>query len=115
MRSPLRMIDGRIIHGWLPGISLAVLIAGLSSCAVGPDYKRPALDTPGNFRGSPIAASTNSFADLPWWEVFKDPTLQELVRVAFTNNYDLRIAIARVEQSRAIQEQNRALFLPQRD
>src|SRR4051812_26358155 len=95
------------------------LVLGLlmlaSGCAVGPNYKRPKVDLPEHFRFEPIPAGTNSLAELPWWEVFKDPTLQELIRVAFTNNYDLRIAIARVEQSRAVLEQNRALFLPQLD
>ncbi len=97
---------------WLPSFVFLIVLCG---CAVGPNYKRPALETPGNFRGAPVLASTNSFADLPWWEVFKDDTLQALIRTAFTNNYDLRIAIARVEQSRAILEQNRALLLPQLD
>jgi multidrug efflux system outer membrane protein len=54
-------------------------------------------------------------ADLPWWQVFKDENLHELIRAAVTNNYDLRIAISRVEQSRAILMENRALFFPQLD
>ena len=57
--------------------------------------------------------STNSLADLPWWAVFKDPTLQDLIRVALTNNYDLRVIVARVDQARAIQVQARSQFLPQ--
>jgi len=42
------------------------------------------------FRDAPSAASTNSLADLPWWSVFKDQTLQNLIQTALTNNYDLR-------------------------
>src|SRR6185369_3304387 len=105
---------GRVL-GLIPfaGILLVGLIQ--TGCSVGPNYKRPALDVPNAFRGPVLPASTNSLADLPWWEVFKDETLQNLIRTAFTNNYDLRIAIARVEQSRAILEQNRGLFLPQAD
>ena len=57
--------------------------------------------------------STNSFADLPWWGVFKDPVLQDLIRVALTNNYDLRIILTRVDQARALQMQARSQFLPQ--
>jgi len=70
---------------------------------------------PSEFRGPAIPAATNSLADLPWWETFKDENLHELIRAALTNNYDLRIAIARVEQSRAILMENRALFFPQLD
>jgi len=84
-------------------------------CAVGPNYKRPSLNTPSEFRGSASTSATNSLADLPWWEIFKDETLHELIRTALTNNYDLRIAIMRVEQSRAVLIENRAAFFPQLD
>ena len=85
----------------------------LTGCAVGPNYQRPAVNTPAAFRGGPDVVSTNSFADLPWWGVFKDPALQDLVRVALTNNYDLRITLTRVDQARALQAQARSQFLPQ--
>jgi multidrug efflux system outer membrane protein len=90
-----------------------LLLLLLAGCAVGPNYKRPPLDVPANFRHEPAAAATNSLADLPWWSVFKDATLQDLIRAALTNNYDLRIAVARVEQARAILAENRSLFFPQ--
>jgi len=82
-------------------------------CAVGPNYKRPPLNLPGEFRGPSENAVTNSLADLPWWETFKDENLHDLIRAALTNNYDLRIAITRVEQSRAILMENRAAYFPQ--
>src|SRR5579862_8138018 len=90
---------------------LAILI--MTGCAVGPNYKRPAVNTPATFRGGPDSVSTNSFADLPWWGVFKDPALQDLVRTALTNNYDLRITLTRVDQARALQAQARSQFMPQ--
>ncbi|MDB6057525.1 MAG: transporter [Verrucomicrobiales bacterium] len=86
-----------------------LLIAG---CAVGPNYKRPKTNTPETFRGSNETV-TNSFGDLPWWEVFHDEPLQHLIRVALTNNYDLRIAVARVEQAHQIVIENRASLFPQ--
>lgn len=86
-----------------------LLIAG---CAVGPNYKRPNINAPEMFRGSSDTA-TNSFGDLPWWEVFHDEQLQHLIRVALTNNYDLRVAVARVEQAREIIAENRAGLFPQ--
>src|SRR5271170_1449361 len=70
-------------------ICLALLL--LAGCAVGPNYKRPPVGAPDAFRGE-TPAGINSFADLPWWGVFRDEKLQELIRVALTNNYDLRIA-----------------------
>jgi multidrug efflux system outer membrane protein len=85
----------------------------LAGCAVGPNYKRPAVNAPAGFRDAPELVSTNSFADLPWWGVFKDPVLQDLIRVALTNNYDLRIILTRVDQARALQMQARSHFLPQ--
>src|SRR5208282_6603968 len=78
-----------------------------------PNYKRPAVITPDTYRDSSNQVSSNSLADLPWWGVFKDPVLQDLIRVALTNNYDLRIILTRVDQARALQMQARSQFLPQ--
>jgi multidrug efflux system outer membrane protein len=86
----------------------------LAGCAVGPNYQRPAVNVPEAFRDTTKNhLSTNSLADLPWWGVFKDPALHDLVQVALTNNYDLRIMLARVDQAQAVQAQARSQFLPQ--
>jgi len=92
-------------------VSSAVLT--LAGCAVGPNYKRPSIYSPASFRGATNDLSTNSLADLPWWGVFKDPVLQDLIQVALTNNYDLRITLTRVDQARALQTQVRSQLLPQ--
>lgn len=95
-------------------IAFAFIAAlSLAGCAVGPNYHRPMVNAPSAFRDATNAVSTNSLADLPWWGVFKDPTLQDLVRVALTNNYDLRITLTRMDQARALQAQARSEFLPQ--
>jgi len=94
---------------WTLGFGLLTLVAG---CAVGPNYKRPPINSPEAFRGE-TNISTNSLANLPWWQVFHDDTLQNLIQTALTNNYDLRIAVTRVEQARAIAAQARAGFFPQ--
>ncbi len=75
----------------------------LSGCTVGPNYRRPAVQTPQTFRSpDPLPApEPSSLADLKWFEVFKDEKLQDLVRTALTQNYDLREAFARVEAARA--------------
>jgi multidrug efflux system outer membrane protein len=84
---------------------MAVLIAAgwMTGCTVGPNYHRPAVQVPPTFRApDPLPApQAESFADLKWWEVFKDENLQQLVRTALRQNYDLRDAVARVEAARA--------------
>jgi len=85
-------------------ISGAVIVGLLAGCAVGPKYSRPIVQPPSVFRGTadPVAASDpSSLADLKWFEVFKDEQLQELIRTALVNNYDLRQAVARVDAARA--------------
>jgi multidrug efflux system outer membrane protein len=75
----------------------------LAGCTVGPDYNRPALAPPDSFRGAPAgtAADTTSLADLKWFELFRDPELQKLIKSALVANYDLRDAVARVDAARA--------------
>jgi outer membrane protein, multidrug efflux system len=87
---------------------LAVLVYVISlmcSCAVGPNYHRPRINPPSVFRGlTPEEAAKNevkSFADEKWWEVFQDQKLQELIRVALQQNYDVQIAAARILEAQA--------------
>ncbi|MFZ3215019.1 MAG: efflux transporter outer membrane subunit [Candidatus Acidiferrales bacterium] len=91
---------------------LLPLILVVGGCAVGPNYKRPAVNVPADFRSAQGQAVQASLADLPWWEVFKDETLKGLIQTALTNNYDLRVAVSRVEQSRQIAVQARAQYFP---
>jgi len=86
------------------------LVAG--GCAVGPSFKAPDAHPPAGFRGSEESI-TNSLGDLAWWHLFQDPTLQDLIRTALTNNYDLRLATARVEESLALLAQSRSALYPQ--
>ena len=82
----------------------AVTLSLLAGCTVGPKYRRPTVKSPDVFRGTadPTAApDPNSFADLKWFEVFKDSQLQELIRTALVENYDVRDAVARVSAARA--------------
>lgn len=112
--------------------SLGLAVAGLIGCAVGPNYKRPAVDVPGMYRGStadtPETAeakpqpsqpehakteqATESLGDAKWWDVFQDPQLQSLIRTALKNNYDVRIAATRVLQAQAQLGITRADQLP---
>jgi multidrug efflux system outer membrane protein len=81
----------------------SLLVVSLAGCAVGPNYQRPLLKTPENFRApDPLPApQATSLADLKWWEVFRDEKLQDLIRAALVANYDLRDAVVRVEEARA--------------
>jgi NodT family efflux transporter outer membrane factor (OMF) lipoprotein len=84
-------------------IVAAFLVVFLSGCAVGPNYDRPKLATPDHFRAPEPLPETKaaSLADLKWFEVFNDTKLQDLIRVALVQNYDLRDAVTRVEAARA--------------
>jgi len=92
-------------------VLLAGALALSSGCVVGPNYQRPKTPAPPAYRGQ-TAAESASMADLPWWGVFQDETLQGLVRTAIANNLDLRVAAARVEQARQLSIQARSQYLP---
>jgi multidrug efflux system outer membrane protein len=86
--------------------ALALLLAfSVSGCTVGPNYKRPNVDVPSTYRGSPAGDApgdaTPGLGDEKWWTVFQDEELQNLIRVALQQNYDLRIAATRVLQAQA--------------
>jgi len=85
---------------FLPVAALVLLAA----CTVGPNYRRPIVDTPGTYRGNttePSGAPTaQSIGDEKWWNVFQDAELQNLVRTGLRQNYDVRIAATRILQAR---------------
>jgi len=83
-------------------LAFAIWFAG---CTVGPKYQRPAINTPSTYRGGnpaqPAIASAESLGNEKWWEVFQDPVLQQLIRTALQQNYDVQIAATRVLQAQA--------------
>ncbi len=85
-------------RGWIASGVIAAAVLG--GCAVGPNYKRPVVAEPQMFRGQATAEAA-SLADLPWWEVFQDTILKNLIEEAISNNYDGKIAAARVQEARA--------------
>src|SRR5688572_7008739 len=88
-------------------IGLVLIVAG---CAVGPKYKRPTTKTPEAYTQSSVR--TDSITNLKWWEVYQDTVLQTLIQKGIDQNLDLKIAIARIEQSKAIHGFNKANMLP---
>ena len=89
---------------------LPVLVAALGGCTLGPDYERPELETPPTYI-QPVEQG-ESFANTPWWDLFQDEQLRDLVRIALEENQDLGIAIARIEEFRAILGVTRADQFP---
>lgn len=84
-------------------IGIAVGVVMLAGCTVGPNYKRPQIAVPASFRApEPLTESQGaSLADLKWFEVYRDPQLDALIKAALVRNYDLRDAVARVDEARA--------------
>jgi multidrug efflux system outer membrane protein len=92
--------------------AVALLSLLLAGCNLGPRYKRPTFQPPATFYTEEQAKQI-SVADLAWWDLFKDPVLQGLIREALRNNYDLQLAVARVEEQRALLGVTRSQFYPQ--
>ncbi|MCU0223520.1 MAG: efflux transporter outer membrane subunit [Acidobacteria bacterium] len=83
----------------LLALALLPIVLPAGGCLLGPNYEPPQLEAPASF---PQPATTGAaIANLPWWEVYQDPALQELIRIAIAENQDLGIAIWRIEEARA--------------
>ena len=87
--------------------TLLIVAAGLlAGCTVGPNYHKPTVPVPTAYHGpndnpqNPEAQAA-SIADLPWWQVFQDSVLQDLIRRTLKQNYDLQTATERIAQARA--------------
>ena len=95
------------------------LALAASACTVGPNYKRPVVNLPDAYRGSAPPAATAadqpSIGDQEWWQLFQDEQLQKLIRTALRQNFDVRIAAARVAEARAQLGITRADQFPQLD
>jgi outer membrane protein, multidrug efflux system len=107
MRHPL-------IHSALLVMAATVVVG----CKVGPNYHKPAVPVPTAYHGPNDAqeqaqAQAASFADLPWWQTFQDPVLQDLIRLCLKHNYDLQTATERITQARAQVKITRSNEFPQ--
>lgn len=80
-------------------IGIALLAGSISGCLMGPDYKRP--DTPQAESWRMTESSSGSIANLPWWELLKDQSLQQLIRTALQENLDLQMAAANIDEYQA--------------
>jgi len=102
------------VVAFMAAMMASSLVAG---CSVGPNYHRPVVQPPTAYRdlseNPQIQAQAASYADLPWWQVFQDPQLQELIRTALKQNYDLQLATERINGARAQVAITRSNLFPQ--
>src|SRR5271154_3566396 len=107
----------RVMRQLQPLLSIVLAASLVGGCKVGPNYRRPAVQTPATYRDlqqNPQAqAQVASYADLPWWQVFQDPQLQELIRTALKQNYDMQLATERINAERAQLAITRSYLFPQ--
>ncbi len=102
----------------LTSFMAALMVSGvIAGCKVGPNYQRPLVQPPTAYRdlseNPQLQAQAASYADLPWWQVFQDPQLQELIRTALKQNYDLQLATERINAARAQVAITRSSLFPQ--
>jgi len=102
-----------LIHSTLLLIAASLLVG----CTVGPNYRKPVVPVPNAYYGPDDnpqdQAQAASFADLPWWQVFQDSVLQDLIRRALKQNYDLQTATEKITQARAQLRVTRSNQYPQ--
>jgi outer membrane protein, multidrug efflux system len=98
MKNSSRSLNPALLFGGLAFFFLA-------GCSVGPNYKRPSVPAPPAYRGADdtaqASADVNSLGDQNWATVFREPELQQLIRTALVNNYDVRIAAQHVLEQQA--------------
>jgi len=100
-------------------IVMALAASLFTGCKVGPNYHKPVVPVPTAYHGpsedqqAQAQAQAASFADLPWWQIFQDPVLQDLIRRCLKQNYDLQTATERITQARAQLKVTHSNQLPQ--
>lgn len=92
-------------------IIVVFLVLSLAACAMGPDYRRPSVTIPEGWRIE--SADARAVANTAWWEQFNDPVLSDLIVTALKENYDLKIATARVDEYIGRYWVGRSGFFPQ--
>ena len=103
-----------------PGVSARIAIiaaagVAVAGCTVGPNYQRPQMPAPTQYRFEETSTQAESMADMKWWQIFDDPALQALIRQAIASNLDLKVAAARVEEARARAGISKSFLYPQVD
>ena len=97
---------------WLTPFLLIAASGALVSCAVGPDYQRPDLVLPAGYKEPVTAAPASPAIGTDWWTLFNDPELTKLATDTLAANLDIQVAIARVDQARAVTQSAGGNFFP---
>src|SRR5215472_13233013 len=92
---------------------IVCMAAWLAGCAVGPNYKRPAVPAPPQFRGGENPPSQSSLGDVKWFDLFQDDILRGLINEALKANYDIQIAAQRVIQAQGQLSATRSALFPE--
>lgn len=104
-----------IIHHFI----IIVIIIFLTGCALGPNFKKPQVQTPEEYRDTDSliidTLRVDTLTNLKWWELFGEPVLDSLVKHALQNNKDLLIAASRIEEARALYGFTKADIYPRLD
>ncbi len=90
---------------------ILLIVSLLAGCAVGPDYRRPEISSPGSYMYE--VKNAGDTANTEWWHQFEDPVLDELIAEALANNKSVKIAAAKVEQASGLLIQTRSPIFPQ--
>src|SRR5271156_1722551 len=95
-------------------VEIVTALGLMTSCLMGPKYQRPAVNVPQEYRAPAPqqAAQASSLGNEQWWQVYQDPVLTQLIHTAIAQNYDVRIAAARVLEAQAQVGITRANQLP---
>lgn len=105
--------------GFIGGIGFLIGVIVLPGCAIGPDYRRPEVELPERWSQGGVVWKEAIPQDMvergAWWEVFGDPQINRLVEQALEANQDLRAALARVQEARAVARVDAAELLPELD
>src|SRR5690349_10343516 len=91
---------------------IACLLAVLTGCAVGPNYQRPNVPAPPQFRAGEQTPAQTSLGDVKWFNLFEDQVLQDLIKEALKANYDIRIAAQRVVEAESRVTATRSALAP---
>ena len=92
----------------LLAITLAAVVSG---CTIGPDYVKPEINTPKQWRNT--VSNAQNTTNTQWWKQLGDPVLNRLIDQAIQGNYDLKIAVARVDQFMGLYGATRSNLFPQ--
>src|ERR1700683_3078483 len=84
-------------------VGMVTALGLMTGCMMGPKYKRPTVDVPQEYRAPAPQQATqaSSLGNEEWWQVYQDPVLTQLIHTAIAQNYDVRIAAARVLEAQA--------------